>query len=180
MTEPMFWSELDPGRLDRDREEIAAVAPGLTYFAAGVERETGLAFHGGWQGTLPRWPFERPKPAGLDALTDGQDLEILLVYPASYPMVPPRVHPTNPKPLAIEHSDQVWHVAPAGHLCLLQSDGDWVPEASIGDLIIKAAGWRIEYALMKTGKIERMTINGIVSDPILDHLIDSSPGPADD
>ncbi|WP_067514228.1 hypothetical protein [Nocardia puris] len=39
------------------------------------------------------------------------------------------------------------------------------------ELLAKAAGWRIEYAMMKAGVIEQMSVNGIVSDSLQDHLV---------
>ncbi|WP_142926661.1 hypothetical protein [Mycobacterium marinum] len=43
--------------------------------------------------------------------------------------------------------------------------------ATLVDVLLKAAGWRIEYALMKAGLIDTMTINGIVTDTALDEMI---------
>ena len=171
MSGVLFWLQLDPERLERDRAEIEAFAPNLTYAEPGIDEETGLVFHGGWGGALPLWPFDRAEPPGLQDVTEGRGLNAVIAYPASYPMIAPRVHPIDPKPEAFEISQQVWHVAPGRTLCLLQSDGDWTPESSIVDLLLKAAGWRIEYALMKAKRIERMTISGIVDDPALDHLM---------
>jgi hypothetical protein len=39
------------------------------------------------------------------------------------------------------------------------------------DLLLKAAGWRVEYSLMEAGVIEAMTLRGIVDDDQLDHLV---------
>ncbi|GAA3438278.1 hypothetical protein GCM10018954_078940 [Kutzneria kofuensis] len=47
---------------------------------------------------------------------------------------------------------------------------------SVVELLLKAAGWRIEYALMTCGAIESMSLNGIVADPHLDELITQVAG----
>lgn len=169
---PVFWSEADPGRLARDTADLAAFAPGLTYMAPSVGDEEAPAQHGGWHGTLPLWPFPRPEPDGIQALTNGDGLDCVVLYSAVHPVIPPTIIAVNPEPLIPERTQHRWHVAPGGSLCLLQTIGDWTPESSITELLEKAAGWRIEYALMKRGAIDKMTTNGIASDPSLDHLID--------
>jgi hypothetical protein len=58
-----------------------------------------------------------------------------------------------------------------GSLCLLQDDAAWTGRDSVVDLLLKAAGWRVEYALMRAGVIEAMTLRGIVDDDQLDHLV---------
>jgi hypothetical protein len=165
---PVLWVEDDPGRMERDRREVCAFAPLMELTEPGV----GLAHpHGCWVGEIPRWPFDRPPPAGLDELLGPDRFQIEMEYPSAYPMTPPRIYPANLTPEPVEHSQGVWHVSPDGSLCLLQSTGGWLPEASATEMLQKAAGWRIEYALMKAGAIERMTTNGIVNDPIHDELI---------
>ncbi|WP_306232104.1 hypothetical protein [Agrococcus beijingensis] len=99
------------------------------------------------------------------------EFEVRVTYPAAYPMVPPAIEPLTPEPTLEEQSQTAWHVAPNGYLCLLQSDGDWQPEASITELLIKASGWRVEYALMKAGLVSAMSIRGLVSDTSRDELI---------
>jgi hypothetical protein len=89
----------------------------------------------------------------------------------AYPAVPPHIYPLDPEPELVERTQQRWHVNGDGTLCLFQSEAVWNPRATLGDVLLKAAGWRIEYALMKGGFIEAMTISGIVNDPSLDELI---------
>ncbi|WP_431233188.1 hypothetical protein ACQ856_28525 [Mycolicibacterium psychrotolerans] len=162
--------DAEPERLQRDRDEIAAFAPNLQY--VGPESHCGAACpHGGWVGELPRWPFDREEPSALVDLIGENGVTIAMLYTAAYPMVPPILYPVDPEPTLLEQTQAAWHVAPGGSLCLLQSDGAWLPEASVTELLAKAAGWRIEYALMKAGVIERMSTHGIVSDASSDHLI---------
>lgn len=162
----IFWMDDEPRRLERDRQEVEEFAPDLTFFSARSPR----FMHGGWAGRLPLWPFDRPEPHGLrELLTDGVEVEIS--FSAAHPMVPPTIRPISPMPAIEERTQHIWHVAPDGSLCLLQSQGQWHPEASITELLLKAAGWHVEYALMKAEVVEAMTVRGIVDDPALDHLI---------
>ncbi len=164
---PVSWMERDPARLARDQREVHDFTPSLEYISPSHEG----SLHGGWIGQIPCWPFERSRPAALGDLLGQSELEIYLSYSSAHPMVPPVIYPLNPTPTFWERTQSAWHVAPDGSLCLLQSLGGWQPEASIVDLLLKAAGWRIEYALMKSGSINQMSVNGIVSDPSYDHLI---------
>ena len=159
------WMTAEPERLIRDLREVKAFAPLLWY------RHLAVSRHGGWTGELPQWPFDRPEPDGLSELMGSSGLHIDVEYPAAYPMVPPTIYPVEPAPSIEEQTQSAWHVAPGGSLCLLQSEGAWRPEASVTELMAKAAGWRIEYALMKAGAIPQMSVNGIVSDPSFDHLV---------
>lgn len=167
---PILWMQAEPARLARDQAEVAAFAPLLEYCGPDLTADNAIS-HGGWVGELPRWPFDRAEPRSLDDLIGERGLRLAMLYSAAHPMVPPVVYPLDPEPLLMEQTQSAWHVAPGGSLCLLQSLGAWRPEASITDLLAKAAGWRVEYALMKAGVIEQMSIDGIVSDSSFDHLI---------
>lgn len=156
------WIVSDHARFQRDRDEIEADWPGLHW----ADGDAGY-----WEGTLPLWPFDRDTPEGLDLLTGGVSLETTVMYSEAYPMVAPTIIPLTPLPEVAEWTMHRWHVNGDGSLCLLQSHSAWDPRASITELLLKAAGWRIEYALMKAGVIETMTLNGIVSDSGLDELI---------
>ena len=164
----VFWVDAEPGRLDRDVAEIGDMFPALVFSAPGYDPVSGAACHGSWSGTLPVWPFDRPEPPGLRALIGDDGLQCALIYSAAHPMVPPHIYPIQPMPEIDERSQHRWHVAPDAYLCLMQTDGDWHPEGSITDLLLKAAAWRVEYALMKAGVVENMTLNGIVFDPSRD------------
>ncbi len=91
-----------------------------------------------------------------------------LLYSAAHPVIPPVIYPLDPLPTLHERTQSRWHVAPDGSLCLLQTLGQWRPTASITELLEKAAGWRIEYALLKAGVRDEMTTNGIALDDSLD------------
>lgn len=170
-TQPLvvtLWNEAEPRIEERDLAAVAAFAPGLVY-----EPPTSAepqAFHGGWVGRIPVWPFDRPEPAGLADLVP-QGALVRVTYPAAYPMVPPRVYALDPEPTIEQRTQHIWHVAPGGSLCLLQTEADWTPQATPVDLLLKAAGWRIEYALMVAGAVGAMSVNGIVSDGCRDTLI---------
>ncbi|MER7524460.1 hypothetical protein ABTZ44_14015 [Microbacterium oxydans] len=164
-SQPISWFIQDPARLQRDKDEVGVFAPDLTFVEPGAELEDG-----GWAGTLPLWPFDRERPTGLDDVVP-RGLEIVVEYTAAYPMVPPKVHPISPRPEIYERSQSDWHVLPSGPLCLFQSTGQWRPEASLTELLLKAAGWNLEYFLMKAELIPRMTESGIVSSAELDPLL---------
>jgi hypothetical protein len=98
-------------------------------------------------------------------------LEIAVVYGHAYPMVPPAIFPLDPQPDLEARTAQRWHVMGDGSLCLLQDDATWTGRDSVVELLLKAAGWRVEFELMRRGVIEAMTINGIVEDPQFDDLL---------
>ncbi|MCO1575620.1 hypothetical protein M8C13_07590 [Crossiella sp. SN42] len=169
---PINWWDAEPGRFARDRDEVTGRFPELTWTSSGAGR---------WGGSLPMWPLERPEPPGLWRLLGGAGLQVVIAYRQAYPMVPPRIYPVAPRPKPVECTQHRWHVNGDGSLCQFQTDTAWDPRDSICDLILKAAAWRVEYALMKAGALEQMTLHGIVSDPALDDLITTaSETPEDD
>ncbi|MGW6278436.1 ubiquitin-conjugating enzyme E2 variant [Kribbella sp. NPDC055071] len=170
----ILWMDDEPKRLERDRREVEEFAPDLGF----VEPRSQGFLHGGWRGRLPLWPFERPEPEGLGSLL-ATGLEVEVVFSAAHPMVPPAIYPVMPEPAIEERTQAMWHVAPDGSLCLLQSQGQWQPEASITELLLKAAGWHVEYALMKAEVIDKMTVCGIVGDDCLDGLVASATRQSD-
>lgn len=159
---PINWWDAEPVRFARDQDEVTARFPELTWNQNGA---------GGWVGRLPMWPLERPEPPGLSRLLGGAGLQVVIAYRQAYPMVPPRIYPVDPHPEPVECTQHRWHVNGDGSLCQFQTDTAWDPRDSICDLILKAAAWRVEYALMKVGALVRMTLHGIVSDPTLDNLV---------
>ncbi|WP_203780151.1 hypothetical protein [Paractinoplanes rishiriensis] len=159
---PINWWEAEPHRFAQDQEEVAARFPDLRWVAEGAGR---------WEGRLPMWPLDRPQPPGLTELLGGSGMVVVIVYRQAYPMVAPRIYPVDPRPEPLECTQHRWHVLGDGSLCLFQSETAWNPNDSICDLIVKAAAWRIEYALVKAGAIDGMTLNGIVSDSGHDALI---------
>ncbi len=176
LPEPVYWTADDPARLARDIAEVEAFAPDLVFEPPSAAPND--THHGRWAGILPVWPFDRSRPRGIDRLVPV-GLRVEVDCSAAHPMVPPMVLPVEPEPLIIERSQHDWHVAPSGHLCLMQSVGDWTPTESIADLLIKACGWHIEYALMKAGVITAMTTAGIVSDDSRDHLVTTAASRSD-
>lgn len=166
---PIFWPDAEPEILECDLADISTFASGLTYEPPKVEGGR-VVHHGRWIGRLPVWPFDRPRPEGLQNLV-LEGASVVMSYSAAHPVLPPRITVIDPEPELEERTQHRWHVAPGGSLCLLQTEGDWTPETSPVELLLKAAGWRIEYALMKAGVVDSMTTNGIVSDPTRDHLV---------
>ena len=164
---PINWWECEPRRLRRDQEEIPACFPHLVFSSEGA---------GGWQGTLPRWPFDRPEPACLTDWIGESGLQLRMEYGQAYPMVAPRIFALDPVPEPREWTQHRWHVNGDGSLCLLRDDV-WTGRESVVDLLLKAAGWRVEYALMKHQMIEQMTGCGIVTDDRFDHFLAQPPEP---
>ncbi|TYC22674.1 hypothetical protein FXF52_19350 [Micromonospora sp. MP36] len=159
---PVTWWQCEPRRLKRDQEEVRQRFPDLEWQNEGA---------GGWIGHLPRWPFARPEPPGLVKAIGERGLLVAVVYGHAYPMVPPAIFPDDPQPPLIARTDQRWHVMGDGSLCLLQDDATWTGRDSVVELLLKAAGWRVEFELMRRGLIGAMTIDGIVDDDQLDHLL---------
>lgn len=168
---PIPWWACEPRRLCRDQEEITDRFPDLVWCDEGA---------GSWEGRLPRWPFDRPEPAHLSSWMGDEGLLLRLEYSQAYPMVAPRLVPLDPTPEPFEWTQTRWHVNGDATLCLLREDAMWTGRESVIDLLLKAAGWRVEYALMKHSVIEQMTDRGIVDDDRFDHLLTQLPAPRDD
>lgn len=160
--DPFCWWVNEPTRYEIDAREMSEQLPDMQWSptASGI-----------WRGTLPRWPFERAQPEGVVALLDGRGLELQVLCGEAYPMVAPSLIPLDPEPEILERTQHRWHVNGDGSLCLFQDESVWNGRQSLTDLLCKAAGWRVEYALMKAEAIDSMTVNGIVNDDQLDHLI---------
>jgi hypothetical protein len=157
------WWQDEPGRLAAEQAAMTAAAPDLAWLTSESS--------GGWQGTVPLWPFSRPQPPGLLALVGGQPLEVRVACGHAFPMVEPGV-----RPLSVEVPFQAlgwthWHVTPGGTLCLLQESAQWDPSSAAADLVPKISGWHVEFWLMKGGHIEAMTECGIAEDDSLDGLL---------
>jgi hypothetical protein len=160
--EGVTWWECEPRRLARDLREVGELFPELMWTSEGA---------GGWDGRLPRWPFQRPEPDGLHELVGEKGLLVAVRYRHAYPVVEPAVFPLDPVPRLQEYLHTRFHVKGDGSLCLLQDFSTWTGRQSVTDLLVKAAGWRIEYALLRAGVVESMTVNGIVNDDCRDLLV---------
>jgi hypothetical protein len=163
MTDARSWWVDEPQRLAREKTAMSEVAPQLAW------RDDEPS--GGWAGSVPLWPFDRPEPAGVAALTGGQPLTVSIVYGHAFPMVVPIVYPVSVEPDVYHRTDQAWHVAGDGRLCLLQEASHWDPDATAADLVPKMSGWYIEYLLMVRKRIDRMTIEGLAASTDLDELL---------
>lgn len=124
-----------------------------------------------WTGSAPLWAFERPSPDGLLSFVGDRRLKLEISYLESFPMVAPRFTPIDPVPHISVWTRHDWHVNGDGSLCMFQNFNDWDPFSTAADLVPKAAGWFLEYLLLSSGRIERMTVNGIVDDDRLDSLL---------
>jgi hypothetical protein len=159
--EPVTWWQCEPRRFARDQAEIRDRFPDLVWRSEGA---------GGWWGRLPRWPFVRQEPPDLVKVVGEEGLEVAVCYGHAYPMVPPAIFPLDPEPGLDARTDHRWHVMGDGSLCLFQDDATWTGRDSVAELLLKAAGWRVEFELLRRGAIDAMTLNGIVQDSQFDHL----------
>jgi hypothetical protein len=153
------WVDDEPARFARELDAMPAAAPDLQW--------TGSC----WEGLLPLWPFDRPAPWGLTEFACGRRFRVEVHYLESFPMVAPRFLPIDPQPEIAVWTMNRWHVAGDGSLCLFQNFTDWHPLNTAADLVPKAAGWFLEFLLMKDGVIDAMSTGGIAVDDSLDHLL---------
>lgn len=156
------WLEAEPLTLQRERELMAKVAPGMDW----VDVECG-----GWRGAAPEWPFPRTMPEGLRSITGGKCLELEVVCNQAFPVVPPSLFPLDPLPPLDRRVDHSWHLNGDGSLCLLRTPYDWVPGSSASDLVVKASGWFIEYVLREQGCLESMSEAGFHATSELDEVV---------
>jgi hypothetical protein len=157
------WWQDEPARLAAEQAAMMTAAPELIWLASEPS--------GGWQGTVPFWPFSRPQPPGLPELLEGRPLEVRIICGHAFPMVEPSV-----QPVSVEVPSQAlgwtrWHVKPSGALCLLQDSSQWDPSGAAAELIPKISGWYVEFCLMQEGHIDSMTECGIAEDDGLDGLL---------
>lgn len=157
------WLEAEPERLERERQEMAKLAPQMHW----VELDGA----GGWEGYAPVWPFDRDPPATIDAFLNGIRLKLLVAYPQAYPAVQPAVFPVEPLPPLERRLLHKWHLNGDGSICLLQSADAWTGRETAAELVVKASGWLVEYLLVDRELQETMSDEGIVTDASLDHLI---------
>lgn len=142
---------------------MKAAAPELVWLVSSAS--------GGWRGTVPLWPFSRPRPTGLLEFLGGQPLEVRVICGHAFPMVEPSVRPLSLEPPFRALGWTSWHVAPGGTLCLLQESALWDPSSAAADLVPKISGWYVEFRLMTAGHIGAMTEYGIAEDDSLDGLL---------
>lgn len=176
---PIHWFEAEPQRFARELDGMQRLGPELTW-RADVDGTTG----GGWVGLGPIWPFSRSRPAGLGEFLNGRRFRMEVACRAAHPAAAPRIRPIHPEPDLRVRTMQQWHVMGDGTLCLLQNAGDWTGRDLVAELVVKAAGWHLEYLLLEAGAIEAMTVNGIAKSEELDHLLTAelrpeAPSPAE-
>jgi hypothetical protein len=162
------WFDAEPTRLATEQAVMAAVAPELGWSDATPG--------GGWEGLAPVWPFPRPRPGGLDGFLAGRRLRLRVACSQAHPMAAPKLWPLDPEPEIAQRTVHDWHVNGDGSLCLLQTAAAWTGVELSAELVVKAAGWFLEFHLMTRGVIRAMTTGGIASNEELDHLLDSAAG----
>jgi hypothetical protein len=168
--ERQSWIEAEPGLLDREQSEMAKYAPEMSWREDLEYRMRPVV---GWVGNAPIWGAERAKPAGVDELLAGQQLELAVFYREGFPMAPPALSPLVPDVPIARRTLHRWHVNGDGTLCLMQRADDWAPTDTAADLVLKASGWFIEYLLVEGGHREAMTERGIFEDTAVDEVLAS-------
>ncbi|MEO5314343.1 hypothetical protein PV772_09520 [Pseudarthrobacter sp. CC12] len=158
----LTWWEAEPDLLVRELKAVNEFFPDLKWVGDGP---------GYCHGPVPSWPFLRPAPQNLDRVLGDVPFEIRVQYGHAFPAAPPSVFPLEPRPPVELRSFTDYHVLSDGSLCLLQDAEQWTSSSLTSDLVLKAAAWRVEYALFQVGAIEKMTQNGIVVDDVLDSLL---------
>ena len=90
------------------------LAVGRTAFPTRVRRRWGAG-----PGTVPEWPFERPRPPGSRCVPRlARASKTRAVCLQAHPAVKPRVYPLAPEPDPRARTRNAWHVAGDGSLCL--------------------------------------------------------------
>ncbi len=161
-----WWMD-EPALLRGEQDAMASVAPSLTWANRGA---------GSWAGLVPAWPFDRPAPPGLDTFLAGRRLRVQVSYGHAFPMTPPTVWPLDPEPSIEQRTQHAWHVNGDGSLCLLEAAAAWTGRDPAAELVIKAAGWFIEYLLMSADLITQMTRTGLGADLSMDAVITRASG----
>lgn len=158
----MTWWVAEPELFRREVKAANFAFPELEWSGEGS---------GSLVGNLPPWPFNRPAPEDLNVLLGDSPFRVRVQYGHAFPAVPPSVFPLAPSPDVQLRSFTDFHILGDGSLCLLREAEQWNTLSKTTDLILKAAGWRIEYALFEHGFLPKLTENGIVIDATLDPLI---------
>jgi hypothetical protein len=152
-----------------ERTAMAAACPEMRW-SKELQWPTGRV-GSGWEGRAPAWRSERRQPVGVDKLLGARRLHLRVIYPEGFPMVPPDVFPIQPEVPPDRRTQHRWHVNGDGSLCLLRSAENWHPTATAADLVLKAAGWFIEYLLVDGDDLDAMTEYGVASSDELDALL---------
>lgn len=170
--ESIRWFHAHPDRLNRELDAMRAVAPDLNWDPDTHRDLPWRSIDGGcWHGTAPVWPFDRPAPEQLNAFLDGQRLRLVVACRQAHPAIAPVLRPLDPTPDAQYRTMHAWHISGDGTLCLTQRAYDWTGRELAAELVVKAAGWLLEYLLLSRGIVEAMTTASIAASDELDHLI---------
>src|SRR5438874_2073908 len=102
------WTEAEPEAVEREKQAMARHAPDMEWSEDLVWRGGRQAV--GWRGTAPAWGADRPKPRGMDQLLAGRRLELLVVYPEAFPVIPGSLFPVDPNPPLDRRTLHRWHI----------------------------------------------------------------------
>lgn len=157
------WYDAEPGRLHLEQLKMRGVAPNLDWVTSFPKDSPAahLGNVGGWQGRLPVWPFDRHIPKGVQEwLPEG--MKVVIACSPAHPVVTPKIWPLDPEPGPEYRVNHSWHLNGDGTLCLFLDNYDWTGREFVSELVHKAAGWFLEYHLMKEDPdVKVMTSRGI-------------------
>lgn len=161
--ESRTWWEDDPARLKQEFSDVQDIAPLMTWTEEGAGR---------FEGPLPLWPFSRAAPGDISELLDP--FVVRVEYGHAFPAAPPEILPLVPRPVATLRGFTQFHILPSGRLCLLRDADQWSPWSRTSEMLLKASGWAIEFALLAQGAIPQMSVSGIVNNATYDELISAT------
>jgi hypothetical protein len=144
------WLDAEPARLATERSAMER-CPDMTWMDE-LDWPNGRT-GSGWVGFAPSWGGERPEPVGVARLLADRRLGVRVLYPEGFPMVPPDLYPAEPRVPPERRTLHRWHLNGDGSLCLLRAAEDWQATDTAADLVLKAAGWFIEYLLVDAGDL---------------------------
>jgi hypothetical protein len=119
---PMPWWAAYPDQLDAETTGLAAAGATWSAISDGpVEVDFGRA-------PVMRLAVSWPHPTHRAG--DPERLQLLVIFPASYPWFRPRVLLPEPLPGLVRHRNAI-----TGELCLLADDQDWQPGTTVATLL---------------------------------------------
>ncbi|CCF85633.1 hypothetical protein [Nitrolancea hollandica] len=130
------WFDVDRARLVLEYHRVQEAFPGFVLH----QRDGDLA----WEGSLVvRLPGIGTPP-----------LQVRLLYPAAYPVRPPRIMPVN-SDIPDERWGHKWHRWQGGAICIVEP-AQWEIGYTAADALTKASDWYFNYLAVNHGLLITM------------------------